>query len=607
MDGVGSNLKSLLQSASLEVPFFQRPYVWDDSHFESLIESLNESPSNKMPFFGSLILKEKGEEDSEKYLVIDGQQRCMTFYIMIRAILDVCENSKELSHTQLARLTDCVYNVTNDSSGNEHYITRLLPSNPDQKSFNFIMNVSSRPQLDKINPESSIECAYLYFYTYFSKNKDQIKATTSRILSDNKCIIKITLTANDDEQKIFDSVNSMGKTLSNADIIKNYIFQKIKSNNTTKEDNDKLIDAYNKYWDSVFYENEKKEFWYQDFTVGRIKTDNLECFLKDFAIVKKFYGAKSFSGTHGLCSAYKKEVNTKTKPELYSFLKDIHDYACVYYQYKTEYENQSDFVWSDYKNRLLLILDNLDTTTFNPYVLKVLKESPNSAEEKFFNLEKFLLQRFIFDGTTKNYNQCCEKLLAVPNDKAYLSEYMEESPTTNESYKVKFRKLNNSQARLILFLVEMLLRKGDESKFNDTLKIDKFSLEHIMPQKWQAAWMTVASYDENGKLVPTSNIDLFNRNREEAVKSIGNFALLSSKLNSSISNANFETKINGKVASNKGGIKKYASSLITTQCIIEAYEKDKVWNEKNIFAREKEYFNKLNEAYKFVENRKGKK
>lgn len=153
----------------------------------------------------------------------------------------------------------------------------------------------------------------------------------------------------------------------------------------------------------------------------------------------------------------------------------------------------------------------------------------------------------------------------------------------------------------------MLLRKGDESKFNDTLKIDKFSLEHIMPQKWQAAWMSVASYDENGKSVPTSNIDLFTRNREEAVKSIGNFALLSSKLNSSISNANFETKINGKVASNKGGIKKYASSLITTQCIIEAYEKDKVWNEKNIFAREKDYFNKLNEAYKFVENRKGKK
>ena len=71
--------------------------------------------------------------------------------------------------------------------------------------------------------------------------------------------------------------------------------------------------------------------------------------------------------------------------------------------------------------------------------------------------------------------------------------------------------------------------------------------------------------------------------------------------------SNFETKINGKVASNKGGIKKYASSLITTQCIIEAYEKDKVWNEKNIFAREKDYFNKLNEAYKFVENRKGKK
>ncbi len=86
----------------------------------------------------------------------------------------------------------------------------------------------------------------------------------------------------------------------------------------------------------------------------------------------------------------------------------------------------------------------------------VLKECPDEAEKRFLNLERFILQRFIFDGTTKNYNQCCEKLLQVEDDKKYLIEYMNDSPTLNDSYKNRFRQFANGQARTMKLVLIIL-------------------------------------------------------------------------------------------------------------------------------------------------------
>ena len=602
MDGHGITLKSLLQSNALEVPFFQRPYVWEVEHFEALIDSLEDSPEATMPFFGSVILKEFGGVDSGQFLVIDGQQRCTTFSVLIRAILDVCEGF--LSSNQVTRLIDCIYSVQENSDGDEIYKSKLTPSNPDKLAFDKVMDMGEgkvRPISVLDDSTESIEKAYKFFYDYFMLNTDKIKPFYMRLMAENKSIIRITLSSTDDEQKIFDSVNSMGKSLSNADIIKNYMFQKLREN--AKQDEVKknqITDLYNLYWDKMFYADDKKDFWYEEFTVGRIKTNNLECFLKDFAIVKKFYFAKKNTGAYGLCNAYKKYVNELNDSGLKEFVKAINEYAGVYYEYKTEFENMNEFKWCDYQNRLLLILNSLDTTTFNPYILMVLKEKAGEAEARFLYLEKFLLHRFIYDGTTKNYNQCCEKLLQVSDDKKYLDEYMADSPVINDSYKNKFRKFNNNQARLILFLVEMLYRDGQEDKYSDALRIDKFSLEHLIPQKWQTSWYAVDSYDENDMVIDRNTPEEFSLNRNRAVKSLGNMALLTTKLNTSISNSSMDVKMNGKATgNNNGGIKKYASSLVTTKMIIDEYETQKVWDERSIYKYEKLYFDKLNSFYGF--------
>ena len=409
---------------------------------------------------------------------------------------------------------------------------------------------------------------------------------------------------NDDEQKIFDSVNSLGKTLSNSDIVKNYLFQRMKELSRGDSIKEKqVIENYYKYWDSIFYANSKKEFWYNEFTVGRITTDHLECFLKDLAIVKKIYAAKKTTGIYGLCNAYKEYIDTLSLDALVVFLKEINEYAKVYYDYKYEYSSMKNFVWSDYVNRTLLILDYLETSTFNPYILKLLKEKPDDIEQRFYRFEKFFLERFIYEGTTKNYNQCCEGLINASNDEIYFKEYMKESPVGNVSYKTKFRKLTNKQGVLFLFLLEMLHRAGNEDKYSDALNISAYSLEHVMPQKWQSndEWMKLDSYDEAGNLIDKNNMQQFIDNRNAAMRSLGNFALLTAKLNASVSNASFEIKINGNGKKNGIGMRGFAAALHITKCIIDTYDVTKVWNEKNIYENETMYFSKLSEFYKFLQ------
>ena len=65
MDGKGHCLLDIQKVRLLEIPFFQRAYVWDDVDFNGLVESCEETVGGKMPFFGSLILKYIKENDDD--------------------------------------------------------------------------------------------------------------------------------------------------------------------------------------------------------------------------------------------------------------------------------------------------------------------------------------------------------------------------------------------------------------------------------------------------------------------------------------------------------------------------------------------------------------
>ena len=155
---------------------------------------------------------------------------------------------------------------------------------------------------------------------------------------------------------------------------------------------------------------------------------------------------------------------------------------------------------------------------------------------------------------------------------------------------------------LILFLVEMINRRGEEDKYSDDLIYNK-SLEHIMPKKWKDHWLRTKCYIQNEdekelKFIEVTDVEQIEKIRNKTIVNIGNMTLLKSPLNTSISNHDFKTKIEGN--DKKDGIKKYVGSLNVANEIVELYDKNHSWDERNIYKRNKDLFNKLNDYYKFI-------
>lgn len=596
MDGFGKTLFWFSEeNLTLEVPFFQRPYVWDEENWDSLVNSIAEASSKNMPFIGSFILQDKGNKN---YWVIDGQQRITTLTIMIKALLDYYKNlqSKVRSLFEGIIFKTEVADITNIVN-----IPRLTPSYMDHEDYEFLMNDFIEEEVLK-NKTSKIAKSYIYFYKYFESLSDNdLKEFASKIFTTNKYVIAITLDQNDDEQEIFDTVNSLGKRLTNSDIVKNYLYQQMK--NLAKDNQimiNQVLDHYSKYWDKVFCNGERRDFWDTRISLGRITTTNLDAFLKDYGTIKGIYVPSENGGYDGLAKRYKSHINQLDYDGLIEFSKDLSSYADTFFKIKKEYNDCNDFRIKDYLNSTLLILDKMELSTFNPYILQLVKNDDPDKDKKLFELQKFVLQRFCWKASIKNYNKVCTVLLSASNPIDYLKSYNEQTNDVDWTfYPSGLRMIKNSPATLILFLIEMVRRNiNGEDKYSDPLLYNK-TLEHVMPQKWEKNWSDVPSYYLNSDNVYTevTEYDEKIKNRKVKILSIGNMTLLASKLNTSISNDCFKYKIKGK---KDKGIEYFVGSLSIAKEIVQAYNENEKWDERDIMDRELSLFRDLNDYYGFV-------
>ena len=94
MEIKAQSLEEVLCGIVLEVPFFQRPYVWKKENWEELLNDLFGTEATH--FLGTIILKvqDNGSSKLKKYLIVDGQQRLTTLSILVKALYDCMENEK---------------------------------------------------------------------------------------------------------------------------------------------------------------------------------------------------------------------------------------------------------------------------------------------------------------------------------------------------------------------------------------------------------------------------------------------------------------------------------------------------------------------------------
>ena len=135
---------------------------------------------------------------------------------------------------------------------------------------------------------------------------------------------------------------------------------------------------------------------------------------------------------------------------------------------------------------------------------------------------------------------------------------------------------SNKNATLLLFWIE-LYRRSIEKVDQKELKYT-YTLEHIMPQKWNEYWDIGALpvKDHNGNIVDEE--ENATQLRSAAVYEIGNMTLLNSKLNTSLRNYTFDRKKAGE--GKKRGMKDLADCMITREIL-----DTQIWDEAAIHAR----------------------
>ena len=240
--------------------------------------------------------------------------------------------------------------------------------------------------------------------------------------------------------------------------------------------------------------------------------------------------------------------------------------------------------------RINAIIFGLDTSTLIPYVLFALKNIKNKIQrnELFKFIESYVLRRMIVRATTKNYNQLFTDRLISKEilSKHRFIEFIEKS-----SEKINYlpndkdveggfnnSKLINKQSAGILYFIESIIR--DRSKqATQLLGISKYSLEHLMPKKWENKWPKLSSKDE-----------VYNRDRK--LLTLGNLAIITQSLNASIRDSDWETKKQGNLKNQ--GLTHFSAGIETLSPYLARPE----WNEAEIEKRAQFLHGKANEIWK---------
>jgi len=370
MKAEAKGVKFLSLEGKVKIPFFQRSYVWNKDNWEDLLSELfNRANSH---FLGSIILKQLPTTSGEpKQLeVVDGQQRLTTLSILLKALYDTFP--PELKENCKGDVLGLLFYRKDFVSAN--YEIKIEHSQVDANAYQSVIqaNIDKNPPIKDVNENSHkiLQC-YQYFLNQLqNKSEDERKTLFNRILDpENKMLVVIDLVeGSDNEQAIFDTLNTAGVRLSLAEIIKNALFQKVIKVFKTKES---AIDLYKRTWEKTFLTDEDTvKYWETERLTGRLMRDNIEILLHCIAIIKGFYDPDKHT-LSDLSKLYKEEIARKPKDELETFLKEIIEYADIYKDKILTFDNSTLFSFDDAIKRLLHILEVLQISTFHPFLLFV--------------------------------------------------------------------------------------------------------------------------------------------------------------------------------------------------------------------------------------------
>lgn len=218
------------------IPLYQRNYDWKEENCEQLFLDLIKlhDSKRKSHFFGSIVSSiQAGTED--RY-IIDGQQRITTVSLLLIAIVNA--QREGLIEAADAKLVEKIFKryLVDEYQEDERKV-KLKPIKKDMQAFDALLY---KPKEQYIR-ESNVTRNYDFFFDKVIRSgmtADELFDTIKKLE-----VINIRLDEDDDPQLIFESLNSTGLDLSEADKIRNYLLMSL-----APAEQDEL---YNRFWNPI--------------------------------------------------------------------------------------------------------------------------------------------------------------------------------------------------------------------------------------------------------------------------------------------------------------------------------------------------------------------
>lgn len=343
MDAKEVNLvKFISEKAKFIIPVYQRNYDWKKSNCDRLFSDIeNIIATNKSHFLGTIVCQSFERGYFSDYIIIDGQQRIASVILLGKALCEVIGDSK------IKKIISSTF--IKHSDGELENQLRLKPSEYDSAVFQKLMTCEKFNDADFNDTEklSALYFNYKFFLQRISESKflpEQIYNALSRLK-----IVLITL-KDENPQEIFESLNSTGLDLSNADLIRNYLIMEL--------DYDAQEILYKEYWlriELLLKSSDAVENFIVQYLITKRRSDSISDEKKSrLSKNNLYYSFKQYFEDN--YTGGEKVSNVE------NFLKDMYYYAQIYrrvtFNENTKFSELSELAKKFYELTYLLDVNN---------------------------------------------------------------------------------------------------------------------------------------------------------------------------------------------------------------------------------------------------------
>ena len=540
------------------VPDYQRKYVWkQEEQWEPLWDDVrglaeqildqrgsggHETGLIRPHFMGSIVLNPPADAPTQPPTleIVDGQQRLLTLQLMLDAAQQECLERQPHTARKLAEL---VLNPPVDRFDDRDYEFKMWPADDEDRAA-FRQAMRNDLPTDAGEKEQIVE-AHSWFANRVGKWLDeQPKVQKQRAialhdaLTQHVQIAAIELGENDDEQVVFETLNSRGTPLGTFELVKNFLM---------REARDQQIDPQRLRRRHLSKLEQK--WWGQPAGSGRSGRPHIEAFLHHWLTMETGQEVR----LEKMFSRFRQHVSDTRQGQVESVADEIADFAMRYKAIQEADKEYDEFGFGDFVSRLKV----LGTDAFMPLILWLWKhiESDAQVARAYGTLESYMIRRLICDLDTRVYPALALDLLdRVKSSRrkgpdTIIVEYLAGQGSKRERWprdsevarSLVDNKLlgpvSSARTRMILEAVEMSFRGSPyRAEGLAVLTAHKLSVEHVMPRHWRTTdWA-------RPKPLPASSEETAQEKRDRLVHSIGNLTLVSRQRNSKLSDSNWTHK-----------------------------------------------------------------